>query len=67
MLKDAYLLLIKDEQLRLIRCTICIITGNVMAGKSCNDLEEPETSVTVKNDCSEIGGYDCDFVKVTSR
>lgn len=63
MLKDAYLLLIKDEQLRLIRCTICIITGNVMAGKSCNDLEEVETSVTVKNGGSEIGGYDCDFVK----
>ena len=35
-----------------------------MAGKSCNDLEEPETSsVTVKNDCSEVGGYDCDFVE----
>ena len=41
-----------------------IITGDVMAGKSCNDLEEPETSsVTVKNDCSEVGGYDCDFVE----
>ena len=36
----------------------------VMAGKSCNDLEEPETSsVTVKNGCSEVGGYDCDFVE----
>ena len=35
-----------------------------MAGKSCNDLEEPETSsVTVKNGCSEVGGYDCDFVE----
>ena len=35
-----------------------------MAGKSCNDLEEPETSsVTVKNDCSEVGGYDCDFAE----
>ena len=35
-----------------------------MAGKSCSDLEEPETSsVTVKNDCSEVGGYDCDFVE----
>ena len=40
------------------------ITGDVMAGKSCNDLEEPETSsVTVKNGCSEVGGYDCDFVE----
>ena len=35
-----------------------------MAGKSCNDLEEPETSsVTVKNGFSEVGGYDCDFVE----
>ena len=35
-----------------------------MAGKSCSDLEEPETSsVTVKNGCSEVGGYDCDFVE----
>ena len=35
-----------------------------MAGNSCNDLEEPETSsVAVKNDCSEVGGYDCDFVE----
>ena len=40
------------------------ITGDVMAGKSCSDLEEPETSsVTVKNGCSEVGGYDCDFVE----
>ena len=31
-----------------------------MAGKSCNDLEEP---VAVKNDCSEAGGYDCGFVE----
>ena len=38
-----------------------------MAGKSCNDLEEPETSsVTVKNGCSEVGGYDCDFVEKPS-
>ena len=37
---------------------------DVMEGKSCNDLEEPETSsVTVKNGCSEVGGYDCDFVE----
>ena len=45
--------------------TVCYnITGNVMAGKSYHDLEEPETSsVTVKNDCSEDGGYDCDFVE----
>ena len=45
--------------------TVCyIIAGDVMAGKSCNDLEEPETSsVTVKNGCSEAGGYDCDFVE----
>ena len=45
--------------------TICYnITGDVMAGKSCNDLEEPETSsVTVKNGCNEVGGYDCDFVE----
>ena len=43
--------------------TICYnITGDVMVGKSCNDLEKPETSsVTVKNGCSEVGGYDCDF------
>ena len=35
-----------------------------MAGKSCDDLEEPETSsVTVKNGCSEVGGYDYDFVE----
>ena len=35
-----------------------------MAGKSCNDLEEAETSsVTVKNGCSEVGGYDYDFVE----
>ena len=35
-----------------------------MAGISYNDLEEPETSsVTVKNGCSEVGGYDCDFVE----
>ena len=35
-----------------------------MAGKSCDDLEEAETSsVTVKNGCSEVGGYDCDFVE----
>ena len=35
-----------------------------MAGKSCSDLEEPETSsVAVKNGCSEVGGYDCDFVE----
>ena len=35
-----------------------------MAGKSCSDLEEPETSsVEVKNGCSEVGGYDCDFVE----
>ena len=35
-----------------------------MAGKSYNDLEEPETSsVTVKNGCSEVGGYDCDFIE----
>ena len=35
-----------------------------MAGKSCNDLEEAETSsLTVKNGCSEVGGYDCDFVE----
>ena len=35
-----------------------------MAGRSCNDLKEPETSsVTVKNGCSEVGGYDCDFVE----
>ena len=27
---------------------------------SCNDLEEP---VTVKNGCSEVGGYDFDFVE----
>ena len=35
-----------------------------MAEKSCNDLEEAETSsVTVKNGCSEVGGHDCDFVE----
>ena len=35
-----------------------------MAANTCNDLEEPETSsVTVKNDCSEVGGYDCDYVE----
>ena len=35
-----------------------------MAGKSCNNLEEPETSsVIVKNGCSEVGGYDYDFVE----
>ena len=35
-----------------------------MSGKSCSDLEEPETSsVTVKNGYSEVGGYDCDFVE----
>ena len=35
-----------------------------MTEKSCNDLEEPETSsVTVKNGCNEVGGYDCDFVE----
>ena len=35
-----------------------------MAGKSYNDLEEPETSsITVKNGCSEVGGYDYDFVE----
>ena len=40
------------------------ITGDAMAGKSCNDLEEPETSsVAVKNGFSEVGGYDCDFVE----
>ena len=45
--------------------TVCyIIAVDVMAGKSCNDLEQPETSsVTVKNGCSEAGGYDCDFVE----
>ena len=45
--------------------TVCYnIAGDVMAGKSCNDLKVPETSsVTVKNDCSEVGGYDCDFVE----
>ena len=30
-----------------------------MVGKSCNDLEEPETSSV----SSEVGGYDCDFVE----
>ena len=35
-----------------------------MAGKSSNVVEEPEApSVTVKDDCSEVGGYDCDFVE----
>ena len=45
--------------------TVCyVIAGDVMAGKSCNDLDKPETSsVTVKNGCSEVGGYDCDFVE----
>ena len=45
--------------------TVCYnIAGDVMAGKSCYDLEEPVTSsVTVKNGCSEVGGYDCDFVE----
>ena len=34
-----------------------------MAEKSCN-LEIPvASSVTVKNGCSEVGGYDCDFVE----
>ena len=37
---------------------------DVIAGKSFNDLEEPETSsVTVKNGCNEVGGYDSDFVE----
>ena len=41
-----------------------ILLGSVMAANSCNDLEEPETSsVTKKNGCSEVGGYDCDFVE----
>ena len=31
-----------------------------MAGKSCSNLEE---TVPVKNGCSEVGGYDCDFVE----
>ena len=36
-----------------------------MAGKSFSNLEEPETSpITVKNDCDEFGGYDCDFVEL---
>ena len=39
------------------------ITGDVMAGKSCNDLEEPETSSVTPSGCSEVGGYDCDFVE----
>ena len=35
-----------------------------MAGKSCSDLEEPEASpIAVNNGCSEVGGYDCDFVE----
>ena len=35
-----------------------------MAGKSSNVVEEPESSsVTVKDDCSKVGGYDCDFVE----
>ena len=35
-----------------------------MAGKSFNVVEEPEaSSVTVKDDCSKVGGYDCDFVE----
>ena len=35
-----------------------------MARKLCDDLEEPETSsVAAKNGCSEVGGYDCDFVE----
>ena len=41
---------------------------NSMAANSSNDLEEAKTSletssVTVKNGCSEVGGYDCDFVE----
>ena len=40
-----------------------ILQGDVMAQKSCNYVEEPQTSVTVKNGCSEVGGYDCDFVE----
>ena len=36
-----------------------------MAANSFNDLEEPETSsVTVKNGCNEVGGYDCDFIEL---
>ena len=35
-----------------------------MAEESSNVVEEPEaSSVTVKDDCSEVGGYDCDFVE----
>ena len=35
-----------------------------MAEESFNFVEEPEaSSVTVKDDCSKVGGYDCDFVE----
>ena len=47
----------------ILRLTVamCVNTGDVMAGKSSNVVEEPEaSSVTVKD---EVGGYDCDFVE----
>ena len=59
-LKDAH----HDRIVLISHVSMCLFNSDVMAGKSCIDLEEPEVpSAPIESSAVQIGGYDCDFVE----